>query len=71
MLLTYRASKRTGSIRPAKIVGATAQYLKYHHVKRTYIFPSDKKNRKENGKFNRETSRIQQCPDPGCDAHGF
>jgi len=28
LLLTYKASKRTGSILPAKIVGATAQYLK-------------------------------------------
>lgn len=29
LLLTYRASKRRGSIWPAKTVGATAQYLKH------------------------------------------
>lgn len=36
--LTYKASKRMGSIRPAKIVGATPQYLYYASEEINTIF---------------------------------
>lgn len=61
MLLTYRASKRMGSICPAKMVGATAQYLKSHHIKEEvdHIFGIPECKFKTNSKYNTEVRRIQ------------
>ena len=64
MLLTYSASKRMGSIWPAKMVGATAQYLKSHHIKEEvdHIFGIPECKFKTNPKYYTESKKDTLMP---------